>query len=96
MGFLRRAWEALLATQRPPPVYPRMSVEELEGMVRAALADRGGVYPEERIYPEPYDDAGRVLWDVFVRRPEFGMGGHIHLIIDDATGATVKRWDVSH
>jgi hypothetical protein len=96
MSFLRRAWEALLATQRPAPVHARMSKEEVEAAVRAALAERGGVQPEERIYSEARSERGQVVWDVQVRLPEATRGGHRHLHIDDATGEVVKVFEVPY
>jgi hypothetical protein len=96
MGFFRRAWEALLATQRPPPVHARMTKEEVETVARTALADRGGVHPQEQAYSDPHSSKGRVTWNVIVRLPQAAFGGHVHLIIDDATGAVLQRFDVPH
>jgi len=94
MGFIRRAWEALLETQRLPPVRPRMTPEEVEAVVQNALADRGGVHPEERVYSQAGRSGDRVVWDVYVRRPEAAFGAHVHLHIDDATGQILKVFHV--
>jgi hypothetical protein len=73
-----------------------MTKQEVENVVRAALADRGGVHSEEQICSDAHSSKGRVTWNVIVRLPEAAFGGHVHVIIDDATGEVLQRFDVAH
>jgi hypothetical protein len=71
-----------------------LTSEQVLEIAKREIENTGLWRPEVRVGARvDTENAGRVVWDVVTNVPN--RGAHARLIVDDATGAVVKRWLVS-